>query len=389
MPPTWELNVKPSFLTDLLALPNKKVARQVQQGVEALQNDPRPDGHVRKKLKCHQEPVYRLRTGDFRVIYTFGKGWVRLLAVKKHHEGYDDESIGFEKPAAVPPADDGEPNLPAPVNFSVALVTSSPLSPVRPLPRPVTCELLAQLEVPAAHHRALLNCTDEDGLLDADVPLDVRLRLVDALFPTTVKEVLQQPDLAVPSSDALARFADGEIDLKDFLLRLDHEQERAVDWGTTGPLLVKGGPGVGKSVTLLFRVRTLLTQARQEGRPPPRVLLTTYTNALCRFSYQLLARLLLRADLRQVTIQTADKLAYAIAKRHGQLLCRIADGKLLREIVTDVRKWAAVGEGRKVPMPPDRLRDAYLLDEFAWVIEGRGVTNINAYLAADRTGRGI
>jgi hypothetical protein len=42
MPPTWELNVKPSFLTDLLALPNKKVARQVQQGVEALQNDLRP-----------------------------------------------------------------------------------------------------------------------------------------------------------------------------------------------------------------------------------------------------------------------------------------------------------------------------------------------------------
>jgi superfamily I DNA/RNA helicase len=136
-------------------------------------------------------------------------------------------------------------------------------------------------------------------------------------------------------------------------------------------------------------VRTLLNQARQEERPPPRVLVTTYTNALCRFSYQLLARLLSPADLSQVTIQTADKLAYTIARRHGQLLCRIADEKLLRDIMADVRQRAAIGEGRKVPMPPDRLRDAYLLDEFAWVIEGRGVTNLKDYLGADRAGRGI
>jgi mRNA-degrading endonuclease RelE of RelBE toxin-antitoxin system len=126
MPQTWELNFKPAFLTDFVALPSEKVKRQVQHGVEGLLKDPRPDGHTRKKLKCHQRPVYRLRTGDYRVIYTFGQGWVRLLAVKKHHDGYDDDSIGYEEPAAVPPPDDGGESLSLPINASAAPIPSSP-----------------------------------------------------------------------------------------------------------------------------------------------------------------------------------------------------------------------------------------------------------------------
>src|SRR5262245_44922557 len=90
---TFELNLKPSFMADLLALPNKKTARLVQQKVEELQHDPTPDGHHKKKLKGHDSPVYRLRCGDYRLFYTFGKGWIRLLGIRLRRDAYEDESI--------------------------------------------------------------------------------------------------------------------------------------------------------------------------------------------------------------------------------------------------------------------------------------------------------
>ena len=44
----FELNLKPSFMADLLALPNKKTARMVQQKVEELRHNPLPDGHLKE-----------------------------------------------------------------------------------------------------------------------------------------------------------------------------------------------------------------------------------------------------------------------------------------------------------------------------------------------------
>ena len=79
-----------------------------------------------------------------------------------------------------------------------------------------------------------------------------------------------------------------------FLLRLSPEQERFVSWAirATGPTQVKGGPGTGKSTVALYRVRSLIEKLRKMGQPAPSILFTTYTNALKKFSEQLLEQLL-------------------------------------------------------------------------------------------------
>jgi MoxR-like ATPase len=58
-------------------------------------------------------------------------------------------------------------------------------------------------------------------------------------------QVEQQPDLN--DTDDLLRYREGE--LLSFLLKLSPEQEKYVNWSlnTSGPTLVKGGPGTGKS----------------------------------------------------------------------------------------------------------------------------------------------
>jgi superfamily I DNA/RNA helicase/mRNA-degrading endonuclease RelE of RelBE toxin-antitoxin system len=394
MTASWELNIKPAFLTDFAALP-KKFARQVQQKLDELQRDPRPDGHARKKLKSRKDPVFRLRAGDYRVLYTFGPGWIRLLGVRLHHDGYEDESIDYEEPAALPPPAQHAANevlsegAPHPLPMASDVLTA-PTSVVRPLPSPLTPALLTQLQIPEEHHSVLTACQDEDALLEAAVPPEVRMRVIEALYPRPVEHLLQEPDLVLARSEDLLRFAEGEMDLKDFLLRLDPDQKKAVEGNTKGgPLLVKGGPGVGKSVVLLHRIRSLFNQAREEGRPLPSVLLTTYTNSLCTSSRQLLTHLLGCADMRHVTVETADKRARRIASQHGKLSGKIGTESELLTVLMEARKqYATQGAPAGLSVPP-RIRDRYLLDEFAWVIEGRGITGQKSYLAADRAGRGV
>src|SRR5262249_36541522 len=129
---TYELTIKPSFWNDILTLPSRKVARQVQQKIDELQQNPLPDGHHKKKLKGHRDPVYRLRIGDYRLFYTFGEGWIRLLAIRLRRDAYEDDSVGYEEPAVVPPAE----QPPSPPPPPVPAAAPSPTPPGRPPPHP-------------------------------------------------------------------------------------------------------------------------------------------------------------------------------------------------------------------------------------------------------------
>src|SRR5207248_3224948 len=107
------------------------------------------------------------------------------------------------------------------------------------------------------------------------------------------------------------RFKEGE--LVGFLLRLDPEQQKFVSWSldAAGPTLVKGGPGTGKSTVALYRAQAQLDALAKAGSNNPKLLFTTYTNALVSFSKQLLSTLLSdRAD--QVDVKTADAIATSI-----------------------------------------------------------------------------
>ena len=55
---------------------------------------------------------------------------------------------------------------------------------------------------------------------------------------------------------SIERFA--EEDLRSFLLRLTPEQERLINQDRRGPILVRGGPGTGKSTLALYQVQRLL-----------------------------------------------------------------------------------------------------------------------------------
>lgn len=379
-----QLTIKPSCMREIAAFPADRAAL-LWDKIDALVSDPLPDGKVKKKLKG-ADGVYRMRVTDHRVFYRFGEDWISLLGIRRRQEDtYDD----LPDAAAAPAPDDGDDDLDAliaaaqPKAFQLDAAT-----PETPLPEPLTQELLRELSVPVSSVPTLLRCTTEEALLEAPVPPDVLARIVDRLFPPTIERLDQQPDLVVPSTRDLVRFKEG--DLLGFLLRLDEEQLELTRWALKGPTMVRGGAGTGKSTVALYRVKALLEQPGASGAE--RVLFTTYTRSLLTVTQQLLEQLLTPNQLQRVEVATCDQIAWRIVSRARKIGAVESDGDALRRLSKLRASHVPAGsafESRLRARALHRLSDAWLLEEFEWIIEGRALTSLADYQAAARPGRGL
>lgn len=157
--------------------------------------------------------------------------------------------------------------------------------------------------------------------------------------------------------------------------------------------LLKGGPGTGKSTVALYRVRALLETLQANGVEKPKILFTTYTNALVAFSQQLLASLL-GEDIRYVEVKTADAIiASIISQSTGKP--NIASGEVLRKTMKQALNNTIDSlEGNLLQRQAQeqtlkRLSIDYLIDEIGTVIEARELKTLDAYQATPRNGRTI
>ena len=380
----YTTSYRDSFLNELCALDPAEMAR-VAEKLKVLNRDPSPDGDAKKRLKYLKGKLHRLRAGSYRVIYTYDAEYVSLIALRKreddtYDEDFDSEffgGLGFEPEVTQPRIAKWEH-------------PTSPESSSRKtdLPEPITEALLKRLHVPANFFKTLLKVTNEEELFACPaVSDDLKLKLHQALFETPIEQALQQPERIVQSVDDLIRFREG--DLLGFLLKLDPEQEKFVtrNLAGTGPTLLKGSPGTGKSTVAIYRVRELVRTLPTIPRKP-RILFTTYTNALIAFTKQLLEQLL-GPDAALVDVRTADSLVRAVVGK--ECTGRILGG---HEAEAAVAKAAAVAtfEGNDLVRKAQeeairRLSPEYLRDEIGGVIEGRALETLDDYLAAARPGR--
>src|SRR5947209_14863059 len=330
----WRITQKPDFFKALLALPPKET-HQVLEKINLLTQDPTPDAKVKKQLKYLNGRLHRIRSGDYRILYTVEQPYISILALRRRDDDTYDEDMDVEFLGGLDPH----------IEEAQAVKTMQPdweqiLAPKEPekrqLPEPITEELLAELKVPKECHARLLRIQTQEDLYECPgVPDDYKLKIDEYMFERPLVEVLQQPDYLLTDVNDLLRYKEGE--LLGFLLKLSPEQEKYVTWGMhgTGPMLLKGGPGTGKSTIALYRVRTLVQELRKKGRDEFRILFTTYTNALVNSSKQLLQQLL-GDDVKYVEVQTADSIARSVLA-HAKLFPKpIDDGEfnyLLRQAI--------------------------------------------------------
>ncbi|MFB7340846.1 UvrD-helicase domain-containing protein [Streptomyces hydrogenans] len=141
-----------------------------------------------------------------------------------------------------------------------------------------------------------------------------------------------------------------------------------------GPAQVSGGPGTGKTVVALHRVKHLLSRS-----PHGRILLTTYTNALAASLRENLALLVDDPDLlARVDVTTVDSYAYRLVRELG--------GGRVPTPLTDQeerRIWQQVA--RRLGLD---WTERFLAQEYRHVVLAQGLRTVDEYLNAARRGRG-
>jgi len=157
-------------------------------------------------------------------------------------------------------------------------------------------------------------------------------------------------------------------------------------------MMVKGSPGTGKSVVALYRIRNLFEEKAQtelfENRPPS-VLLVTFTRALTNASRQLLLHLLGEGFEDHVRVETLDGIARDIYSQAGYTESPIAGKWMVDELKESLDRYIDledVDESHKVILKS--IQPEYMSDEFEWVIDGRELPDLEAYLNESRSGRG-
>ncbi|MEU9942639.1 UvrD-helicase domain-containing protein [Streptomyces lavendulae] len=155
-----------------------------------------------------------------------------------------------------------------------------------------------------------------------------------------------------------------------------HPSQRRVAYRVSygGPVQVTGGPGTGKTVVALHRVKHLLSRA-----PDTRILLTTYTNALAQVLRENLALLLDgdEAQLARVDVTTVNAFAHRTATESGTRMPSPVSDREERQI------WQRVVKKLQLPWS-----EQFLAQEYRHVILAQDIRDLDTYRTALRRGRG-
>ncbi|MFE1554611.1 UvrD-helicase domain-containing protein [Streptomyces sp. NPDC058734] len=155
-----------------------------------------------------------------------------------------------------------------------------------------------------------------------------------------------------------------------------HPSQRRVAYRASygGPVQVTGGPGTGKTVVALHRVKHLLSLA-----PGTRILLTTYTNALAQSLRESLS-LLLDGDeglLDRVDVTTVNAFAHRTVAEGGTRVPSPLGDREERQI------WQRVLKKLQLPWS-----EQFLAQEYRHVVLAQDISDLDTYRTALRRGRG-
>ncbi|MFI8201398.1 UvrD-helicase domain-containing protein [Streptomyces sp. NPDC085937] len=155
-----------------------------------------------------------------------------------------------------------------------------------------------------------------------------------------------------------------------------HPSQRRVAYRASfgGPVQVTGGPGTGKTVAALHRVKHLLGRSDDS-----RILLTTYTNALAAGLRDMLGLLLDEDEelLARVDVTTVDAFANGVVRAGSAATPKPVGDRDQRQLWEKVVKQLAL---------PFTAR--FLAQEYRHVVLGQDLRDLDAYLGASRRGRG-
>ena len=294
-----------------------------------------------------------------------------------------------------------EVQVPTPVAVASAPMVAAPVEPLFSL---LGDRELQSLGVPAesiASVRAV--CSDEQlDALQPQLPVEAyeglflvaagdTLGQVLASRETRIDRVVDTTDFAVAlaTPESQSRFVIVDNDeammaimnapLAQWRVFLHPTQSKLASGDRSGPVRVLGGAGTGKTVVAMHRAKWLA-----ENRTPPgkKVLFTTFTRNLAIDIEQNLKTLCGSATMTKLEVRNLD------AWVHGFMRAQ----KLEHRIVYDRKQDAALQAWQAAMAVRDTKLDVpegFYEQEFEQVILAQGITTLEQYRTARRTGRGV
>ena len=239
-----------------------------------------------------------------------------------------------------------------------------------------------QMALPDAQYAALY-------ALSCGMTVDEAWAEVTRLFPAGVPpEQVDDGDLvsAMERRPDQVTFVSGQQELPVILAHpfaawrmFLHSSQREIAYRPSyaGPAQVTGGPGTGKTVTLLHRAAFLAARVPATPGTGAPILLTTFSGNLAEALHAQLDLLIQDATVRsRIEVINVDRLAYGIVRQaRGNPV--IADERVLRI------RWAEAAADAGLAFTP-----AFGKNEWEQVILAQDLHTEQAYLTCPRTGRG-
>lgn len=401
----WEIGFAESFLLDLARSPKKVRNAWRRTALPLLRDRPATSDPPSIKKLAGFKSLWRLRVSDdYRLIYSLDQKsqTVSLLLLDHRSKVYERAGVseaGVPVSRIIAQAPELLEVAPTPEQIGFAEFdlasqgAGSGDDAERALSSPIELESLVDWGIPEEYHDQLIGVATEDRLLaiSSEIPKEVMERVLYGLWPPVIEEITQGPVRVASNSGDLLSASEGMKSIESFLLRLDEEQKSFVARfdgpSPTGPWLLKGGPGSGKSTVALYCIASLVRQLSAQlpmGQRPPKILLTTYTHALINGAEHLLDSM-------------------GISRPSGVLEITNVDKLVARDLPNDWRSRKVLKEFEVTPLATSVLAECllddkkfaftrndvpFLVDEIDWVIVGQDIVNLEGYLNADRTGRG-
>jgi superfamily I DNA/RNA helicase/mRNA-degrading endonuclease RelE of RelBE toxin-antitoxin system len=405
----YTLQMYDSFFSDLDRSPKKVKNAYHKTIAKRLRMNPTDTGtDIIKRLK-HFKHYWRYRVGsDWRLVYEVDEGnrIVILMMIDLRDRiykrmGHTPDGLTTEVIADPNMAPKLEADVTPEARGKALVKLESEDAPGKPegdsgssLPEPVTLELLRQLNVPEEWHPRLVQVRTEGDLMGCigHVPGQWVDAIMQYFWPPAIGELIAEPIRVIEESDD-KRIGTGDVTLESLLLKLDDNQKGFVSQFEgalpTGPWILKGGPGSGKSTIALHCIRGLLKQGA-DSLPMPgtsiRILFTTFTHSLVASADHLISALGRDNSQHELVTINVDALAREHAPESWQKLRYLKDKSDVEEQLVRQAIGASRREEKGFSFTLDDIR--FLLDEIDWVILGENLTSEGQYLQADRAGRG-
>ena len=397
MEAVWDINFTHQFERDVKRL-NKSGIGDWLSSLSFLKSGPQVSNNQLKALKG-QSKAFRWRKGDLRVIFrVIGQTKSILLLAAGHRKAVYKKSLSVS-PQIAGCYDDliiSEPVNGGCIDIEpTPAVTQSSFEFEVELDEGVLEELFVDeadlylLGVPQEYYPQILDANSLQDLEGKGIPAGVMKRLEDYLTAPGSHHVgriysLDQAD----DFDSIASHT-----LDRFLVSLDPQQKGIVEKSFEGgPWLIRGGPGTGKTLINLARIKRICREGLgkdllQQG--PVRIGFVTFNKPLSKSAEAMFKAISSDLGGAKVEFLTLDSMVYRLLKpiSSNQIAYESEQESVLRDIVSRLSsdRW----DRAYIETVKQRRGLGFLLDEFNEVILGNGLTKEDDYISFARRGRKV